>query len=157
MGFPEGYLRYPVRVYEMDHDRYDFSTQPDRKPIGWPGRRGRVPLWVVVALEFFPLNQPAQSFKAPGDMVTPYPELRHYTLRTVTRSACGRPAAPISWPPSKASKGSFPQCRAVIRRQCREGGPSGWAASSQAALPFPGSGGTGLSSRYPSRCPFRRA
>ena len=38
-------------------------------------------LWVVPALEFFPLDQKAEPFKAPGGMVTPYPDLRHYTAR----------------------------------------------------------------------------
>ena len=33
------------------------------------------------ALEFFPLNPPAEPFRAPGSMSTPYPDLRHYTLR----------------------------------------------------------------------------
>ncbi len=80
MTLPDDYLRYKVRRHGMDHDRYDWAMQPDRKPVAWPGG-ARVALWVVPALEFFPLDQPAQPFKAPGGMVTPYPDLRHYTLR----------------------------------------------------------------------------
>jgi peptidoglycan/xylan/chitin deacetylase (PgdA/CDA1 family) len=35
----------------------------------------------VVPLEFFPLNPPAEPFKHPGAMKTPYPDLRHFTTR----------------------------------------------------------------------------
>lgn len=80
MPLPDDYLSYPMRRYGMDHDRYDWSMLPRRKPVTWPGG-ARVALWIVPTLEFFPLDQPAKPFKAPGGMVTPYPDLRHYTLR----------------------------------------------------------------------------
>lgn len=80
MALPDDYLAYPKRAHGMDHDRYDWSMMPDRKPLKWPGD-ARVAVCVMVALEFFPLDQPAAPFKAPGGMVTPYPDLRHYTLR----------------------------------------------------------------------------
>ncbi len=80
MSLPDDYLVYPLRRHGMDHDRYDWTMQPERKPVAWPGG-ARIALWVVAALEFFPLDQPAQPFKAPGGMVMPYPDLRHYTLR----------------------------------------------------------------------------
>ena len=80
MPLPDEYLHYAWRRHGMDHDRYDWTMQPKRKPVAWPGG-ARIALWVVPALEFFPLDQPAQPFKAPGGMVTPYPDLRHYTLR----------------------------------------------------------------------------
>ncbi len=80
MPLPDKYLHYAWRRHGMDHDRYDWAMQPERKPVAWPGG-ARIALWVVPALEFFPLDQPAQPFKAPGGMVTPYPDLRHYTLR----------------------------------------------------------------------------
>lgn len=80
MALPKDYLTYPKRQYGMDHDWYDWSILPRRKPVTWPGG-ARIALWVVPALEFFPLDQPAKPFKAPGGMVTPYPDLRHYTLR----------------------------------------------------------------------------
>ncbi len=64
----------------MDHDWYDWSMLPQRPAVRWPGG-ARLALWVTVALEFFPLDQPAEPFRAPGGMVTPYPDLRHYTLR----------------------------------------------------------------------------
>ncbi|MEJ2119137.1 MAG: polysaccharide deacetylase family protein [Alphaproteobacteria bacterium] len=80
MALPDDYLKYPKRGYGMDHDRYEWSILQKRPKIEWPNG-ARIALWVVPALEFFPLNQPAQPFKAPGGMVTPYPDLRHYTLR----------------------------------------------------------------------------
>lgn len=77
---PDSYMQFAHRGHGMDHDIYDWSMMHRRKPVTWPGG-ARVAVWVNVALEFFPLNQPAQPFKAPGGMVTPYPDLRHYTLR----------------------------------------------------------------------------
>jgi allantoinase len=77
---PANYLDYPQRRYGMDHDRYDWSMLTDRKPVVWPGQ-ARVALWVVPALEWFPLNMAGVPFKPPGAMQTAYPDLRHYTLR----------------------------------------------------------------------------
>jgi len=77
---PDDYLSYPLRRYGMDHDRYDWSMLPRRKPVEWPGG-ARIALWVVPALEWFPLNMAGQPFKPPGAMQTAYPDLRHYTLR----------------------------------------------------------------------------
>ena len=77
---PADYLEYPLRRYGMDHERYDWSMLPDRKPVAWPNQ-ARVALWVVPALEWFPLNMAGQPFKPPGAMQTAYPDLRHYTLR----------------------------------------------------------------------------
>ncbi len=80
MSLGDEYLKYTKRRYGMDHDRYQWSILQKRKPVTWPGG-AKVALWVVPALEFFPLDQSAKPFKAPGGMVTPYPDLRHYTLR----------------------------------------------------------------------------
>jgi allantoinase len=77
---PADYLDYPLRRYGMDHDRYDWSMLPERKPVAWP-QQARVALWVVPALEWFPLNMAGIPFKPPGAMQTAYPDLRHYTLR----------------------------------------------------------------------------
>ena len=80
MSLPNDYLEYAQRRYGMDHDRYDWSMLPRRKPVLWPGG-ARVALWVVPALEWFPLDMKGLPFKPPGAMVTAYPDLRHYTLR----------------------------------------------------------------------------
>lgn len=80
MSIPDSYLSYPNRRYGMDHDRYDWSILPQRKPVAWPNG-ARVALWVIPALEWFPLDMNGVPFKPPGAMQTAYPDLRHYTLR----------------------------------------------------------------------------
>jgi allantoinase len=80
MSLPDDHFAYPLRRYGMDHERYDWSMLPTRKPVVWPGG-ARVALWVVPALEWFPLNMKGVPFKPPGAMMTAYPDLRHYTLR----------------------------------------------------------------------------
>ena len=77
---PNDYLDYPLRRHGMDHERYDWSMLPRRTPVRWPGG-ARIALWVVPALEWFPLDMKGQPFKPPGAMQTAYPDLRHYTLR----------------------------------------------------------------------------
>jgi peptidoglycan/xylan/chitin deacetylase (PgdA/CDA1 family) len=76
----EDYLKYPLRRYGMDHDRYDWSILPRRQKVAWPGG-ARIALWVVPALQWFPLDQKGQPFKPIGALQTAYPDLRHYTLR----------------------------------------------------------------------------
>ncbi len=80
MSVSDEYLQYAQRRYGMDHDRYDWSILPQRKPVQWPGN-ARVALWVVPALQWFPLDMKGLPFKPPGAMQTAYPDLRHYTLR----------------------------------------------------------------------------
>src|SRR5687767_15834757 len=80
MALPSDYLRYPRRRYGMDHDRYSWSILPRRKQIEWPGG-ARIALWIVPALEWFPLDMTGKPFNPPGGMVTAHPDLRHYTLR----------------------------------------------------------------------------
>ncbi len=77
---PDTYLQYAHRGYGMDQDRYTWSMVRDRAPVQWPGG-ARVALWIVPALEWFPLNMKGVPFKPPGAMQTAYPDLRHYTLR----------------------------------------------------------------------------
>jgi allantoinase len=77
---PDSYLTYPHRHAGPDHDYYPAAPLPGRAPIRLPGGLS-LGLWVVVPLEFFPLNPSGQPFKAPGAMQTPYPDLRHYTTR----------------------------------------------------------------------------
>src|SRR4051812_48830975 len=80
MSVPPDYLEYPKRRYGMDHERYLWSMLPRRDKVRWPGG-ARVALMVVPALEWFPLDMTGKPFKPPGAMVTPYPDLRHYTPR----------------------------------------------------------------------------
>ncbi|MDX2144882.1 MAG: polysaccharide deacetylase family protein [Rhodospirillaceae bacterium] len=80
MPVAKEYLEYPLRRYGMDQDFYEWSILFNRKKVKWPNG-ARVALWITTELEFFPLDQPAKPFKAPGGMVTPYPDLRHFTTR----------------------------------------------------------------------------
>jgi peptidoglycan/xylan/chitin deacetylase (PgdA/CDA1 family) len=75
-----GPLDYPNRHYGNDHDRYSWSMLTDRAPITWPQGDG-LALFVVVPLQFFPLNPQGKPVKVAGNMTMPYPDLRHYTLR----------------------------------------------------------------------------
>ena len=79
-GIPPEYLQYRARRHGMDHDLYDWSILPRRKKVEWPGG-ARVALWVIPALEWFPIDMKGKPFKPPGAMQTSYPDLRHYTLR----------------------------------------------------------------------------
>ncbi|MEO8544480.1 MAG: polysaccharide deacetylase family protein [Burkholderiaceae bacterium] len=80
VAIPDSYLEYAHRRYGMDHNRYDWSILPQRKPVVWPNG-ARIALWVIPALEWFPLDMKGVPFKPPGAMQTAYPDLRHYTLR----------------------------------------------------------------------------
>ncbi|MFV3126908.1 polysaccharide deacetylase family protein [Niveispirillum sp. KHB5.9] len=77
---PDSYLVYPQRHKGPDHGFYPASPVRTRAPITLPGG-AKLGLWVVVPLEYFPLNPSGLPFKAPGSMQTPYPDLRHYTTR----------------------------------------------------------------------------
>jgi peptidoglycan/xylan/chitin deacetylase (PgdA/CDA1 family) len=77
---PDDYLVYSHRHYGMDQDRYAWRPAGARAPIQWPGGAS-VACMVVVPLEFHMLNPAGKPFKHPGAMVTPYPDLRHYTTR----------------------------------------------------------------------------
>ena len=81
MSLPAEYLAYPRRRRGMDHDRYGYSPVPARRPpVEWPNG-ARVALWIVPALEFFPLDMDGRPFRAPGAMERPYPDYWNYTLR----------------------------------------------------------------------------
>ena len=80
MSLDPAYLDYPRRRAGYDHDLYPWSSIHDRKPVSWPGGRS-VAIWCVVSLEWFPMVPSDTPFRAPGHMVTPYPDYRHYTAR----------------------------------------------------------------------------
>ena len=80
MPLAPDYLVYPRRRNGMDHDRYSWSMLAERAPVAWPDG-ARLAVWVNVAVQFFPLNQSGVPFAPPGGMSTPYPDLRHFTLR----------------------------------------------------------------------------
>ncbi len=80
MPLPDEHLIYPHRSYGMDQDRYAWRPSAVRAPIAWPNGAA-VAAMIVVPIEHHPLNPPGKPFKHPGAMVTPYPDLRHYTTR----------------------------------------------------------------------------
>jgi peptidoglycan/xylan/chitin deacetylase (PgdA/CDA1 family) len=80
MTLPDTYLAYPRRAYGMDHSRYDWRLPADRPKQSWP-KGASVAALIVVPIEHHPLDPVGKPFKHPGAMVTPYPDLRHYTSR----------------------------------------------------------------------------
>ncbi len=80
MALPADHLTYPQRRLGMDHDLYEWSMLPRRAPLAWPGG-ARVALWVVVPLEWFPLDMGATPFRLPGGMERAYPDYWNYTHR----------------------------------------------------------------------------
>lgn len=80
MPLPEEYLEYPARQHGMDNDRYDWAPADRRRKLKLKSG-SKAAVCILVPLEFFPLNPPAAPFKHPGAMKTPYPDLRHFTVR----------------------------------------------------------------------------
>lgn len=80
MALPDDYLTYPKRAYGMDQSLYPWRTQQDRPRVEWPGGKAVAAL-IVVPIEHHDLTPLGKPFKHPGAMVTPYPDLRHYTTR----------------------------------------------------------------------------
>ena len=80
MALPPDYLEYPLRKYGMDQDRYAWRPSGERGPLTWPAGKS-VAAMIVVPIEFHMLNPAGKPFKSPGAMVTPYPDLRHFTTR----------------------------------------------------------------------------
>ena len=80
MTLDASYLEYPHRKRGMDHEHYPFSNIFERPPIALPGG-AKVAVTIMVSLEWFPILPEDKPFRAPGHMVTPYPDYRHYTSR----------------------------------------------------------------------------
>lgn len=80
----QSYLDYPKRCYGQDHEFYTWSPT-DGMQGGFPKLQlpsdQTVALSFIVPVEFYPLNPSGVPFKHPGGMVTPYPDLRHFTVR----------------------------------------------------------------------------
>lgn len=80
MPVPDSYLDYPHRKYGMDQNHYAWRPATARAPILLPEGRA-VAAMIVVPIEHHMLDPQTKPFKHPGAMVTPYPDLRHYTTR----------------------------------------------------------------------------
>ena len=80
MSLPQEHLEYPLRRHGQDIDRYDWRLAKDRAPV----RRDDgvdLAVMIVVVCEFHPINPKKDPFNHPHGMVTPYPDLRHFTTR----------------------------------------------------------------------------
>ncbi|XUU61228.1 polysaccharide deacetylase family protein [Erythrobacter sp. HA6-11] len=80
MSLDPSYTHYPKRGEGYDHDFYEWSNIHTRAPVRWPNDRS-VAVFVSVNLEYYPITPKDEPFRAPGHMVTPYPDYRHYTVR----------------------------------------------------------------------------
>jgi len=76
----KSYLEYPKRAYGQDHEFYEWRMSTKRPKLSWDND-AKVAITFIIPLEFFPLNPSGTPFKHPGAMVTPYPDLRHFTVR----------------------------------------------------------------------------
>lgn len=80
LPLPNDYLEYPARAYGMDNPHFDWKPRESRKKkVLTDGTRAIAT--IIVPLEFFPLNPPKVPFPHPGAVKTPYPDLRHFTVR----------------------------------------------------------------------------
>lgn len=80
MSLPDDYLTYEHRKHGMDNPHYGWRPLPSRARLDVGDGICSVAT-IIVPLEFFPLNPPKTPFLHPGAMKTPYPDLRHYTVR----------------------------------------------------------------------------
>ena len=76
----KSYLTYPKRGYGQDHDFYDWRLSKDRPKLSWESG-AKLAISLIIPLEFFPLNPSGEPYKHAGAMKTPYPDLRHFTVR----------------------------------------------------------------------------
>lgn len=80
MPLPDDYLNYPHRRHGFDNPHYDWHPADRRELVALKDGVKSIAT-IIVPVEFFPLNPPAAPFKHPGAMKTPYPDLRHFTVR----------------------------------------------------------------------------
>lgn len=80
MPLPDDYLYYPHRRAGFDNPHYDWKPADRRAPLKLSDG-SKVLATIIVPVEFFPLNPTSVPFKHPGAMKTPYPDLRHFTVR----------------------------------------------------------------------------
>jgi peptidoglycan/xylan/chitin deacetylase (PgdA/CDA1 family) len=80
MALDNIFLEYPKRAHGMDHDRYNWRNLFAEKH-SFLKSNDQLCLMVTIPMEFFPLSPTGKPFKAPGSMVTHYPDFRHYSTR----------------------------------------------------------------------------
>lgn len=113
MPLPDDYLTYTSRQYGFDNGRYDWSPG-DRRAALKLKSGSKAAVCIIVPLEFFPLNPPAEPFKHVGAMKTPYPDLRHFTVRDYgNRVGVYRLLQALKWAGFRAT---FPVQAEIARR-----------------------------------------
>jgi len=80
MSLDPTYLEYPRRGYGQDMDRYDWALAKDRAPVRLASG-AQVAAMIVVACEHHVIDPKKAPFAHPHGMVTPFPDLRHFTSR----------------------------------------------------------------------------
>jgi len=80
MPLPDEYLIYPHRRHGFDNPHYTWDPADRRDKVTLADGVKSIAT-IIVPVEFFPLNPPVAPFKHPGAMKTPYPDLRHFTVR----------------------------------------------------------------------------
>ncbi|MGJ3231024.1 MAG: polysaccharide deacetylase family protein [Oceanicaulis sp.] len=80
MSLDPSYLDYPRRKRGQDMDRHDWRRSIDRPRVELPGGK-QLAVMPVVVCEHHPIDPKKTPFAHPHGMVTPYPDLRHYTTR----------------------------------------------------------------------------
>jgi peptidoglycan/xylan/chitin deacetylase (PgdA/CDA1 family) len=80
MSIDSDYLRYSRRGKGLDHDWFKHQLLFRRPSIQWPNG-AKLALWIVVPIEFFPLNAPSQPFRPAGGLDRPYPDLWGFSNR----------------------------------------------------------------------------
>jgi peptidoglycan/xylan/chitin deacetylase (PgdA/CDA1 family) len=80
MSVPPDYLRYPLRKVGLDHNWFHYEPTRARKPLVLPNG-ARIALWIVVPVEFFPLDAPTQPFRPVGALDRAYPDFWTYSNR----------------------------------------------------------------------------
>ncbi|MFW5660901.1 MAG: polysaccharide deacetylase family protein [Oceanicaulis sp.] len=73
-------LDYPRRKHGQDMDRHDWRRSIDRPRVDLPGGK-QLAVMPVVVCEHHPIDPKKTPFGHPHGMITPYPDLRHYTTR----------------------------------------------------------------------------
>lgn len=80
MVLDPSYLAYPRRGHGQDMDRHDWRLAKDRPKVALSDGR-QVAAMIVVACEHHPIDPAKTPFNHPHGMITPYPDLRHFTTR----------------------------------------------------------------------------
>ena len=73
-------LSYPYRRLGLDHKWFEHQPTHRRQRITWPENK-HIALWIVVPVEFFPLDAPSQPIRPLGALDRGYPDFWSYSNR----------------------------------------------------------------------------